>query len=188
MQYSIFQNFKKYALSGLHRILSGQYNTTVHILGEGERAAPVFQKNLRKRKTASFSRIPGNICVLGQVLGDMWLMTPSRAKLGLIERGVSSGVSRGELWGISLIGSQSQLTLLIVSQKGWPDTFSVTFIASLTLVLINLLQQSWFLTELCLVLGFPLVCFLPLSSNFLFLCHKFVSLPVIRPTTLQPWF
>ena len=61
-------------------------------------------------------------------------MTPSRAKLGLIERGVSSGVSRGELWGISLIGSQSQLTLLIVSQKGWPDTF----IASLTLVLINL--------------------------------------------------
>ena len=62
-------------------------------------------------------------------------MTPSRAKLGLIERGVSSGVSRGELWGISLIGSQSQLTLLIVSQKGWPDTFSVTFIASLTLVL-----------------------------------------------------
>ena len=138
MQSSIFQNFKKYALSGLHRILSGQYNTTVHILGEGERAAPVFQKNLRKRKTASFSRIPGNICVLGQVLGDMWLMTPSRAKLGLIERGVSSGVSRGELWGISLIGSQSQLTLLIVSQKGWPDTFSVTFIASLTLVLINL--------------------------------------------------
>ena len=135
MQSSIFQNFKKYALSGLHRILSGQYNTTVHILGEGERAAPVFQKNLRKRKTASFSRIPGNICVLGQVLGDMWLMTPSRAKLGLIERGVSSGVSRGELWGISLIGSQSQLTLLIVSQKGWPDTFSVTFIASLTLVL-----------------------------------------------------
>ena len=71
MQYSIFQNFKKYALSGLHRILSGQYNTTVHILGEGERAAQVFQKNLRKRKTASFSRIPGNICVLGQVLGDM---------------------------------------------------------------------------------------------------------------------
>ena len=163
MQSSIFQNFKKYALSGLHRILSGQYNTTVHILGEGERAAPVFQKNLRKRKTASFSRIPGNICVLGQVLGDMWLMTPSRAKLGLIERGVSSGVSRGELWGISLIGSQSQLTLLIVSQKGWwPDTFSVTFIASLTLVWINL-------TTFAAILNFKGIVFGVRISTRLFL-------------------
>ena len=36
-----------------------------------------------------------------------------------------------------------------------------------------------------MVLGFPLVRFLPLLNNFLFVCHKFVSEPFIRPPTLH---
>ena len=35
------------------------------------------------------------------------------------------------------------------------------------------------------MLGFPLVRFLPLLNNFLFVCHKFVSEPFIRPPTLH---
>ena len=61
MQSSIFQNFKKYALSGLHRILSGQYNTTVHILGES--GASLSKESPKKENSFIFKNSWKHLCV-----------------------------------------------------------------------------------------------------------------------------